>query len=277
MPPEEKQDTEILNKDQIKLELEKLKLEREKLEFERKKKEEKFFIRNFGSIIAGLISFVAVLVSVGQVYTAQQQRQIASTQLSIAEHQTKLSAAQTVERFIPHLVGEDTKKELALITMDSFVDRDVVTKLATKLPSKGSEAALQTLVSEGKEEEKELAQKALDDFAKKRVQLVEQMFDADKNTRINATTQLIKEWNTDPKVVSLALERAKIEQDKGERRNDSGIINTLVLLQSISPNILKPYEQEIVPFIERAKGNGPQTAKLVSSINLLITRTGADK
>jgi hypothetical protein len=248
-----------------------LQLERDKLEFERKKREEKFLVRNFGSITAGAISVIAVLISSVQVYIAWQQRRIAEAQISIASHQDQLAEAQTVQRFIPHLVGQESEKELALITMDSFVNRSVVTKLATKLPSKGSEAALQTLSKEGGETEKKLAQSALNELGNRRKQLVEQMFDEDKSTRIAATTQLIREGSADPKLIPLALDRANVEQNKGNQRNNSGIINTIVLLQNIKPELLKQYETEIVAFLERAKDNGPQTADLVSNVYALLS------
>lgn len=255
-----------------KMSKERLQLEREKLEFERRKKEERFFVRNFGSVTAGAISVVAVLVSLMQVYIGWQQRRIAEAQVKIASHQDQLAEAQTVQRFIPHLVGQDAEKELALITMDSFVNREVVTKLATKLPGKGAEAALQVLSREGGEDEKKLAQSALDEVGNRRKQLIEQMFDADKSTRIAATTQLIREWSTDPKLVPLALERAKAEHSKGTQRNNLGIINTLVLFQNIKPDLLKQYQEEITTFLEEVKSNSPQTTGHVTSVYFLLRK-----
>lgn len=203
-----------LEKEGAQLAKDQLQLERDKLEFERKKREEKFLVRNFGSITAGAISVLAVLISLGQVYIGWQQRRIAEAQVSIASHQDKLAEAQTVQRFIPHLVGQESEKELALIVMDSFVNRDVVTKLATKVPSKGSVAALQSLSRQGGDADKKLAQSALDELANRRKQLVEQMFDSDLNKRRTATDQLIREWSADPELIPLALDRANVEQDK---------------------------------------------------------------
>lgn len=261
-----------IEKGHLQLERERVQLERDKLEFERKKKDEKFFARNFSSITAGAISVIAILVSSLQVFIARQQWRIAQTQVNIASHQDQLAEAQTVQRFIPHLIGQEAEKELALVTMDSFVKRDVVTKLATKLSSKASEAALQTLAKEGKEDDKQLAQSALDELGNRRKQLVEQMFDGDKSKRIAATAQLIKEWSSDPKLIPLVLERANVEQSKGNQRQDSGVFNTIVLLQNTKPDLLIQYRDEIIAFLDKAKGNGPQTANLVSSVYSLLEK-----
>lgn len=258
--------------DGVDLEKQRLQLERERLEFERKKREEAFVVRNFGSISAGAISVIAVLVSLGQVYIAWQQRRIAEAQVSIASHQDQLAEAQTVQRFIPHLVGQDSEKELALIAMDSFVNRNLVTRLATKLPSQGSEAALQTLSTEGGDKEKKLAQSALNELGSRRKQLVEQMFAEDKTTRIAATSQIVREWKTDPTLIQLILDRANLEQSKGVGRNNAGIINSIFVLQNMDASLLKQYKAEIMTFLEAARDNGPQTADLVSNLSAQLTK-----
>lgn len=95
----------------------------------------------------------------------------------------------------------------------------------------------------------------------RRKQLIEEMFSTDKSTRIAATTLLIHEWASDPKLFSQVLETAN-----RERSNKSGVINTLVLFQSLDPKILRPHAEELLDFLEAVKQNGNQTQNLIRSL-----------
>ena len=124
---------------------------------------------------------------------------------------------------------------------------------------------------EDKERYERLARKAertsetitqqLKDHKNERFLLVTEMFSPDKTTRINATTKLIREWSVDPNIVDEALEYAM-----QHRSHKSGVINTLVLLENIDPDLLMLHRQQIIPFLDAVEGHGPQTASHVKNV-----------
>jgi tetratricopeptide (TPR) repeat protein len=92
-------------------------------------------------------------------------------------------------------------------------------------------------------------------------QAVKNIFAADKDTRIAATTALVLDPQRVAKAVPLAL-RTSSEQIT----NASGVVNTLVLLQSAGPNVLRQHRDEIERLLTRAERNGPETADLVAKV-----------
>jgi len=90
---------------------------------------------------------------------------------------------------------------------------------------------------------------------------VSNMFATDADTRIGATTSLL----VDAKHVSAAVPLA-IRTANEQPRNASGVINTLVLLQSAGPLGLQQHRAEIEQLFARVEGNGPQTADLVARV-----------
>lgn len=218
---------------QKQLGLDREKLEREKLEFEQKKMQR----------VTIAISVVALVVSLLQV--------------AVAFLQSRLSTAQTVEKFIPHLQKQDTR-DAALLTMSAFTDQDFVTQLAEKLKAT---SVLETLQAKGSDQEKARATEALSSLDVKRKQLLERAFDDNKQTRIQATTELVRQWSNDPKVVPETIAAAG-----GKAGNASGVVNALVVLREAQPESLRANSAELVPFLERVEGNGPQTRALTAQV-----------
>ena len=227
-----------LAKEKEQLALERAKLEREKLELEQKKLQR----------ITVAVSTVAVVVSLLQV--------------GVAYLQSRLSTAQTVEKFIPYLQKQETR-DAALLTMSGFVDQKFVTQLAEKLKAT---TVLETLKSKGTEQEMSQASEALLALDKKRDALVDRMFDAEKQVRIAATTEVVRQWSTDPQIVPKVIDFAS-----SRLSNQSGIINALVVLREAPSDSLRANAAELGSFLEKAKANGPQTAALVAE----VTQRGA--
>ena len=96
---------------------------------------------------------------------------------------------------------------------------------------------------------------------------VNDMFAADKATRINATTRLIIERKNDPEAV-----RRSIESALAHPENKSGVINTLVYLESVDPAILKRNKAMIEKLFEAAKGNGEQTVEHIRKVEGLLNQ-----
>jgi hypothetical protein len=96
---------------------------------------------------------------------------------------------------------------------------------------------------------------------------VNQMFSADKDVRIEATTRLVIERKKDPLVVGLAVAAAAAQTS-----NLSGVINTLVLLESVEPSLLKARQDEVTRLLELVEGNGPVTARHVGNVRRILNR-----
>lgn len=94
---------------------------------------------------------------------------------------------------------------------------------------------------------------------------VRDIFAAEKTTRINATTRLIIEKKNDPAAVRLAVQTALAHPE-----NKSGVINTLVYLESVPPEILKQNRAEIEKLLAVAKDNGPQTVDHITKVQALL-------
>ena len=84
------------------------------------------------------------------------------------------------------------------------------------------------------------------------------MFGGEKAVRIKATTELIIDQKQNYKAVSLAVAGAR-----GKIDNKSGVINTLVYLESVDPKILKAHQGEINDLLDAINRTGPgqQTAE----------------
>lgn len=111
----------------------------------------------------------------------------------------------------------------------------------------------------------------------KRQELVAQMFSDNRETRIIATTALLLEWKQDPQLAPaiLAMLRAHLTDSSGSnfsksrgREVDSGyalvaqyngIVNSLIVLQNLDPQLLRPHEAEITALLKQVENIGPRT------------------
>lgn len=102
--------------------------------------------------------------------------------------------------------------------------------------------------------------------------LVTQMFAPDKQARISATTSLIVDAALASDAAPLALKAAlRIQRElpddaAGRATAQSGVINTLVLLRSVSPITLRKHADDVRALIERARPNGSQTAEIADEV-----------
>ena len=91
------------------------------------------------------------------------------------------------------------------------------------------------------------------------------MFAEAKPTRIAATTELLRNWSKDPEVIAAA-----IEYGTAHPLMKSGVINTLVFLKAVPTIVLSDFAQELLPFLNGVRANGPQTEGLVAEIESKI-------
>jgi tetratricopeptide (TPR) repeat protein len=111
----------------------------------------------------------------------------------------------------------------------------------------------------------------------KRQGLVAQMFSDNREARITATTALLLEWKQDPQLAPaiLAMLRAHLTDSNGSnfsksrgREVDSGyalvghyygIVSSLIVLQNLDPQLLRPHEAEITALLKQVENMGPRT------------------
>lgn len=94
---------------------------------------------------------------------------------------------------------------------------------------------------------------------------IEQMFDADKGTRIAATSTLISAWSNYPPLVPLIVKKAL-----QHTTNKSGVINALVVLESLEDFELERPGREIAKLLNAVEGNGPETKERVVRLRALL-------
>lgn len=98
---------------------------------------------------------------------------------------------------------------------------------------------------------------------------VADLFHADKSARIQATTRLIIDQKQNPETVSMAIASAQRQLD-----NKSGVINTLVYLENVSPDLLKSKRSEVSGFLDavRKTAPGPQTLDHVNKVTETLNK-----
>ncbi len=101
---------------------------------------------------------------------------------------------------------------------------------------------------------------------------VKDIFVADKGARIAATTRLIVEKKQDASAVKQAIASALAQPD-----NKSGVINTLVYLENVDPEILKQFRPEIEKLLAVAQKNGPQTVEHIKKVQARMSAWAVDK
>lgn len=171
------------------------------------------------------------------------------------EQQLRVSELQTISSFMPHLLGTEEAKQLALLSISTLGNTELAAELAQRNPSVGATAALESIAATGSTRERARAEAALDEVSQRRAKLIEEMVAADKATRIAATAELVRNWSRDPEALSAAIAVAAADP-----ANKSGVINALVYLKTVPTEVLSEFEQELETLFSVVRDNGPQTA-----------------
>ena len=80
---------------------------------------------------------------------------------SFNQQQLKIQEAQTIEKFIPHLMGNEQSKKAAIMALSSLTNTEIAGKVAQIFASTGTVSALQSLSKSGSEKDKAIATQAL--------------------------------------------------------------------------------------------------------------------
>lgn len=79
------------------------------------------------------------------------------------QQQLRLQEIQTIEKFIPHLMGSEQSKKAAILAMSQLTNPELAGKFANIFASTGTVSALQSMVENGNAHERGIATKALSD------------------------------------------------------------------------------------------------------------------
>ena len=116
------------------------------------------------------------------------------------------------------------------------------------------------------------------DVRRQATALVDQMFSDDSQTRITSTTSLVTDPNllsdAVPIAVEQALDRLGAARGKPTASVQSGVVNTLVLLQSALPGTLLVNRGEIERLLKRAEPIGKYTAAQAEKVQALAEECG---
>lgn len=77
------------------------------------------------------------------------------------EQQLRLQEIQTIEKFIPHLMGNDRSKRAAILAISSLTNAELAGKFAQIFASQGTVSALQSIAETGSDKDKSAATSAL--------------------------------------------------------------------------------------------------------------------
>jgi hypothetical protein len=112
------------------------------------------------------------------------------------------------------------------------------------------------------------------DTRRRALALVNQMFSEDSQTRITSTTSLVTDpdllSDAVPLAVEQALDRLDAARGKPTAAVQSGVVNTLVLLQSAMPGTLVVNRGEIERLLKRAAPIGKYTAAQAEKVQVLL-------
>ena len=77
------------------------------------------------------------------------------------QQQIRIQQCQTIEKFIPHLMGNEQTKKAAILALSTLIDTETASKFASIFASTGTVSALQSLSENGSPKDKLIATQAL--------------------------------------------------------------------------------------------------------------------
>ncbi len=82
------------------------------------------------------------------------------------EAQLKLQETQTIEKFIPHLIGSEPEKKAAIIALSTITNTETAAKYAELFPSEGTASALKSIATStnAKDSDKRVANRAFGQY-----------------------------------------------------------------------------------------------------------------
>jgi hypothetical protein len=177
----------------------------------------------------------------------KSSREMADQQNATSKISAKVGQAQLVSSFMEALVSDNPQKQQL-----------AVGAILLALPEEGPKLVAVVSQSSPNQDVRRFARDSLD---QRRAQLIEGIFDSDKSVRISSTQELLAGWHSDQGLVPSLLEAAARHPE-----SQDGIVNTLVLLESIDKNLLLKHETEIRSFLGKVESNGDVTRQHANAV-----------
>jgi hypothetical protein len=223
--------------------------------------------KNIWDIISIITSFLIPLSIFFAGYflsKSDQEAKIANSQkeLQIAEIKSKVDQATLVSVFLEALIDTNVfKRQLA------------IKSILLALPEKGEEIVRMISDKDPNENVKNYAKESLNENSNNKIRndLIQKIFDKDKQTRMLSTNQLIQNCINDEMLVTELINYANNRLDDAPE-NMSGIINTIVVLNKVNHTILKNNHIIVSNFIDKIENleGRTETKKNIQILKLQI-------
>jgi hypothetical protein len=233
-------DEEQLKKESLELAARKAEFEKERLEYSRSKK----------ISITVIVSAAAVIISGLQVWISIEQR--------------RLSEAQTVQQYIPHLFDPE-RRDVAFRALRKYIGEESLIELAGEYRATRT---LKTLAASDDKWIQQQANKIISEVDAQREALTEKLFSENKAERIEAASEILSNWGWDEQLVPKLLTFAS-----DNLSNHNGVYNTLVILNGLPKLNLMANARQLSEFLSTLSGDeqiGPKTKELVGKVKSRI-------
>lgn len=153
----------------------------------------------------------------------------------------RVSQASIIPPLIDGLLSADAKKRKLAISAILIALPVDGPKLVQELGAQSEDADV-----------KSYAQKALSDRKEK---LVADLYASDASTRTTAASALVTGWKNDGDIAKRVIDSAQRQPG-----NETGVYNSVVVLNGLSRNALAPHKSEVETFLKSASQQGAKTA-----------------
>ncbi|MBY0357644.1 MAG: tetratricopeptide repeat protein [Candidatus Obscuribacterales bacterium] len=157
--------------------------------------------------------------------------------VSYNQQQLKLQEIQTIEKFIPHLMGDERSKRAAILSISSLTDARLAAKVAAIYASEGTVSALESIAEQGNSGDRKIASgalpKALDNMAEN--YRVERRYeDAIKTYKKSLALRQEIYGNQSPRLVPSLSRLANFYISHGEFAEAEGLLQKVISIQQTS-------------------------------------------
>jgi len=193
------------------------------------------------TLIPAVIAFVGYLIT----------RQISEAEIVAATENTRVSQAELVSKFMPYLNSEKPNERIIavqgiLISLDSL-GLQIASTVLNYDPDSIVQSATQGLLRRSGAD--------LED-------LVYNIYDKDRKTRMQSIQLILDAWRKDPMLIAKLIDEAKRNPN-----NINGLINSLYILSELDTQQLEKYRNEVDSVAQYAlKIGGPQTREMADKV-----------
>lgn len=105
--------------------------------------------KDFWDRFAAVSTFLStvVIAGIGLYFTHTYNERQSSREHQSSIYETKILEMQTVEKFIPHLAGNEENKRVALLALTTLGSSEFATQFAALNPSEGADSAADTIMA----------------------------------------------------------------------------------------------------------------------------------